>query len=319
MKLLFSIIVILLFVSGVSTAQTDLPDTFTPCTGYSENIPPNAVNAGPWANRLMLAFSEDGLTWEKTNTILSDQADVPDVIVTAEGEIRVYHIVWCPDEVNNRIAVASSIDAETWEFRPVTITREGNQPLGMPADPTIEIGEDGEYRLYFTAQIPPMQYAGSHVAVSDDGYHFTYVGEVFSTDSHSTLDVNVLQIGDMWHYFAGGIPGENFHGVSEDGLNFTRVDDFVNDSIIMSNGVAVEGGYRYYGFKQMPGDAYIVSFFTTDGETWTLEDGVRLAMDEDGDFEAEGVKDPAVAQLPDGRWLMVYVTTQPEFPLQKDS
>ena len=61
----------------------------------------------------------------------------------------------------------------------------------------------------------------------------------------------------------------------------------------------------------------IVSFFTADGETWTLEDGARLDADPDSPDEQEGVKDPAVTRLPDGRYLMIYVTVHPDFPLEK--
>lgn len=310
-KLLAVFLIVVALTPLFSTAQED---SFTPCTGYGE-APQGAINAGPWANRLMLAFSEDGLTWERSNQILSDQADVPDAIVTDDGEIRIYYITWCPEELKNRIAVASSRDAVTWEFRPITLTRANNETLGMPADPTIERTDDGSYRLYFTSQIPPATRGNSHVAISEDGYNFTYEGLVFSVEEQNTLDVNVLKIGEMWHYFAGGIPGRNWHAVSEDGLTFTQVEDFVQDDIIMSNGLKLDNGYRYYGFKQVPGNAHIVSFFTEDGQTWQLEDGIRLEMDAAGGFEAEGVKDPAVVQLPDGRWLMVYVTTQPEYPL----
>ncbi|MBE2195132.1 MAG: hypothetical protein IAE83_13240 [Anaerolinea sp.] len=292
-------------------------NTFTPCTGYSQESG-TTVNAGPWANRLLIAFSEDGLTWEPANRILSDQADVPDVIVTSDGEIRVYYITWCPKTIRNQIAVASSTDGQSWTYQTITITREDGGQLGMPADPTIEITDEGKYRLYFTAQIPPDKHGGSYSAISEDGYNFVFEpGARFSLPNRNALDVNVLKIGATWHYFAGGEPGKNLHATSPDGLNFTRLEDFVQDSIIMSNGIAVEGGYRYYGFQQMPGSTHIVSFFTTDGETWTLEPGRRLEVDDSTQLEAEVVKDPAVAQLPDGRWIMIYVSMIPEFPLQK--
>lgn len=289
-------------------------EPFTPCTGYSEG-PATSMNAGPWANRLLIATSPDGLTWERTGQILTDQGDVPDAILTDEGEIRVYYITWCPSELQNRIAVASSQDGLTWEYRPITLTHPEGGPLGMPADPIIERADDGRYRLYFTSQIPPAQHGQSHSAISEDGYTFTYEGRVFGLDDQNTLDVNVLKIGETWHYFAGGIPGQNWHATSPDGLTFTQTEDFINDRIIMSNGLAVEGGYRYYGFQQLPGDASIVSFFTEDGINWQLEEGFRLRMDVSTGLEAEGVKDPAVVQLPDSTWLMVYVTTQPEYPL----
>lgn len=316
----FFILLMSIMLITLGTAAQTAPEPFAPCDTYGQPPEHASFNAGPWAARLMLATSEDGLTFARTGQVLAEQADVPDVIVTPDGDIRVYFITWCPAPLQNRIAVASSRDAETWMYRTVEITYPGSmQTLGMPADPTIEYTDDGRYRLYFTSQIPPSRVPGSYSAVSEDGYTFEFEPEprVLLADRNA-LDVNVLKIGDTWHYFAGGVPGENVHAVSPDGLTFTRVDDFVRDSVIMSNGIAVAGGYRYFGFQQRPGlPSRIVSFFTTDGDVWMLEDGARLDADPDSAEEQEGVKDPAVVQLADGRYLMVYVTVHPDFPLEK--
>ena len=319
MQRLFIILISTMLVTFGTAAQT-VPESFVPCDTYGEPPEHASFNAGPWAARLMLAISDDGLTFVRTGQVLAEQADVPDVIVTPEGEIRAYFIVWCPTPLQNRIAVASSLDAETWTYRTVEITYPSTmQTIGMPADPTVEFTDDGRYRLYFTSQLPPSPVPGSYSAVSEDGFTFVLEEEprVLLADRNA-LDVNVLKIGDMWHYFAGGVPGENIHAVSSDGLTFTRVEDFVRDSIIMSNGIAIDGGFRYFGFQQRPGvPSRIVSFFTADGETWTLEDGARLDADPDSPDEQEGVKDPAVTRLPDGRYLMIYVTVNPDFPLEK--
>lgn len=302
-------------------AQTDAGQ-FVPCSGYGQPRQVDSHNPGPWAHRLLIATSADGLTWQRTNRILSDQADVPDALVTADGEVRVYYITWCPESISNRVAVAASTDeGETWTYRVTTLTSTDGRTMPFAVDPTVEILDDGRYRMYFTAQIPPAQHAGSYSAISDDGYHFTLEpGVRFSPEGANALDVNVLRIGETWHYFAGGQVAGNWHAVSADGLTFTAIEPFASGGVIMANGVPVAGGYRYYGFVQTPASPrYIVSLFTENGETWTQEDGIRLEMEPSAGLEAEGVKDPAVVQLPSGNWLMIYVSMIPEFPLERGS
>lgn len=78
---------------------------------------------------------------------------------------------------------------------------------------------------------------------------------------------------------------------------------------MFSNGLAVEGGYRYFTFSNQTTDIY--SFFSTDGYSWEAEEGVRLAFDESSSYEADLLKDASVVQLQDGSYLMVYMTAIP--------
>ncbi|RMH38497.1 MAG: hypothetical protein D6688_14935 [Alphaproteobacteria bacterium] len=301
--------------------QPQLPTTptgdFMPCSGYGEPLDADQNQIGPWASRLMIAFSSDGLNFTSAGQILADQADVPDVLVMPGGEIRVYFVTLCPEEVRNQIVVAVSRDAANWTYHKTSITgMEGVQPVAV--DPTVEFTPDGRIRLYFTsAAASPDAVLQSYSAISDDGYTFEMEsGARFGVAGRPVLDPTVLQIGDTWHYFGGGQPGINYHATSPDGLNFTRQDDLKMDDFLFANGIAVEGGYRYYGFIQQPRSAAsaIYSVFTTDGQNWVLEDGVRLTLDESSPLEKIGVKDPGVARLPDGRYLMVYSTLIPEYP-----
>lgn len=290
---------------------------FTPCSGYGEPLDGDENQLGPWASRLMIAFSSDGLNFTHTGQILADQADVPDVLVMPDGEIRVYFVTLCPETVRNQIVVAVSRDAVDWTYHKTSITgMEGVQPVAV--DPTVEFTPDGRIRLYFTSvATSPDAMPQSYSAISDDGYTFEMESGVrFGVEGSRVLDPTALQIGDTWHYFGGGQPGINYHATSPDGLNFTRQDDLKINDFLFANGIAVEGGYRYYGFIQQPRSAAsaIYSVFTTDGQNWVLEDGVRLALDESNPLEKIGVKDPGVARLPDGRYLMVYSTLIPEYP-----
>lgn len=316
-----------LTVSGSSSAA-QATDDFTPCTGYGTPPRGAAGQLGPWANRLMIAYSDDGLTWTRANRILSDQADVPDAIVDDDGVLRVYYVTWCPQEVHNKTVVALSSDGgQTWRYRRVRIN--GLAP-GQPdaVDPDIVRTPDGKWRLYFTSA-PPGPGGGpprTYSALSDDGFTFQLeTGYRLSVESRGVLDPSALLIGDTWHLFAGGqvtTPGANWHATSTDGLNFTRQADFSTGNMTMANGLAVEGGYRFYGFRlaanppppppAIPPMA-IYSIFTTDGVTWKVDSEARLSPDPSASLEALGVKDPAVARLRNGRYIMIYVTTIPEY------
>lgn len=291
-------------------------ETFTPCTGYGEPLEGEQSQLGPWASRLLIAFSDDGLTFTPANQILADQADVPDVLVMPDGEMRVYYVTTCP-EAANQIVVAVSRDGVAWEYYKTAIDNmQGIQPIAV--DPAVEFTEDGRIRLYFTSvEASPEALPQSYSAISSDGYTFEMEsGARFGVEGEHVLDPNALLIGETWHYFAGGVPGSNYHATSPDGLTFTRQDDLQLDGFLFANGIPVEGGYRYYGFIQQPGSAVsaIYSAFTSDGQTWTLEDGTRLELHEENGLEKVGVKDPGVAQLPDGRYIMIYSTLIPEYP-----
>ncbi|NOZ06960.1 MAG: hypothetical protein GXP41_11535 [Chloroflexi bacterium] len=290
---------------------------FTPCNGAG-TAPPNA-HEGPWSNRLMIAYSDDGLTWTRANRVLADQGDVPDAIVDDQGTIRVYYVTWCPAEVHNQTVVALSADnGTTWRFHRVTINGlASGQP--SPVDPDIVRTPDGRWRLYFTSATPgPGSTPHTYSAISEDGFTFQVEsGERLAVADKQVLDPSAIRTGAVWHLFAGGnpgTPGENWHATANDGLNFHQEDNFFADGIIMSNGLAVEGGYRFYGFKRSAppaGTTSIYSVFSTDGITWTMEPGTRLTGDLSSGLESDSVKDPAVAHLPDGRYIMIYVTEIP--------
>ena len=62
----------IMFLVGCTTGAGLLTSTanpvtgdFTPCTGYGVPPPGEEGRPGPWANRLMIAYSDDGLTWTR--------------------------------------------------------------------------------------------------------------------------------------------------------------------------------------------------------------------------------------------------------------
>ena len=157
------VLLFLLLLAGGCAAVVDWPSSsaspaasdFTPCSSYGTPPPGEEGRPGPWASRLMIAYSDDGLVWTRANLILSDQAAVPDAIVDEDDVLRVYYVTWCPQEVHNQTVVALSPDGgetlrprsgQAWSYRRVTINGlDAGQPSAV--DPDIVRTDDGRWRL----------------------------------------------------------------------------------------------------------------------------------------------------------------------------
>ncbi len=300
--------------SGSGSRQLDEPliSDFTPPTGRG----PGPPDMGPWMARLMSATSADGLAFTRTNQVITDQGDVPDLVQDARGWIYLYYVGWTVGSERNKLVVAISRDGgRNWVYKKTVL--EGFEGMSDPVDPDVQILPDGTFRLYVTASPLPFKRPRTYYAESADGIHFQKKGLAFDPPG-DPLDPSTLLIDATWHIFAGGPtsqPGANWHGTSSDGTSFVFDEEkvFVKDGWrhALSNAIAADGGYRLYAFPHDTLPA-INSFFTTDGLTWSAEPGARLQMDPATGLESGGVKDAAVVRLADGSHLMVYVTQIPE-------
>ena len=104
-------------------------------------------------------------------------------------------------------------------------------------------------------------------------------------------DPAVAKIEGKWHYYSPVFRerGDNYHAVSDDGLNFTIEDNIVLNMNMLGCALAVKDGYRFYG----SGRDSQSSAFSTDGYNWVQED-VRMPG-----------PDPGVIRLKDGTYLML--------------
>lgn len=281
---------------------------YAPPTGADES---SGVET-PGRRRLMTAISEDGLAFTRTDEVVTDQANVPDMVMGADGTIYLYFSGWEVGDRRNAMGVAVSEDqGDTWTFRQVTIS--GSLDMTHSGDPDVVLLDDGTFRLYSTFALPKSPTQAIFYSESDDGVAFEYDGVAFQS-SPAALDSNTYLAGDTWHmYTLVGETLDSYHATSEDGTIFERQsrDSFEirGQKMVMSNVLPFDGGYRMYGFS--PRSADIRSFWSTDGETWTAEDGVRLSLDTSSGLESEYVKDPAVIRLEDGTYFMVYATQIP--------
>ncbi|RLE48536.1 MAG: hypothetical protein DRJ33_08910, partial [Candidatus Methanomethylicota archaeon] len=252
---------------------------------------------GPWKHRILMAYSQDGLTWSKNYTILADQASVPDVIIDSDGYIRVYYV----DYYNGGISVAISEDGVSWVYLKV----KGLDPCWV--DPDVVILPDGRYRLYasYMPLIGPQDKIVS--AISGDGVHFEVEEGVRYMDPTGTItDPDVIWAGDKWIMFIS--KGEKLVMLtSEDGLNFSKVKELDFEGAVSCT-IPFDDGYRiYFHHKEPDGPIRIYTSFTQDFENWTTPT-VVLKEGSEGSLDQDGVADPAVVKLPEGGYLMFYKT-----------
>ncbi len=279
---------------------------FDPPVGRDENSP----HESPGHFRLLSARSDDGLTFVPTGQIISDQANVPDLIAGPDGAIHLYYTGGQVGNRNNTLALAISRDqGRSWTFKHVEIEGSGLEHAG---DPDIVRLDDGTFRIFLTTMVN-----GCHGVIccdSTDGIHFTPRGTAFAKAGLELPDSTTFRLGSMWHMLTlEGRGVTQRHGTSSDGREFAVGEKmpFVADGepYIAANGVPVDGGYRMYGFS--PPARNFRSFFSSDGRQWTVEKGIRLALDAGSAPGSAQIKDPSVLRLADGSYLMVYVARLP--------
>lgn len=319
--------------SEVSTTPASVPDSTKPSVPSSDkksrtdatgtfSAPQGAGDhegiEGPWARRILGAYSDDGLTWTRTNEIVSDQADVPSLVVDDAGTLYMYYYGWTVGMKQNVPAVATSTNnGTTWTFHYLKFT--GFQERGDVSDPDV-LYEDGVFRIYGTTR------GGGHARISygegTDGISFVYKGVAFEPEDADAGVASVYRAADGWRLLSlaslgvagsGQEAGEHWYATSEDGDSFSLLETVLfrtgGATYFNGNVVSVDGGYRMYLFSDMAQD--IRSWFSADGETWTLEAGARLSLDVGTGMESGYVGDPDVVRLSDGRFFMAYATLIP--------
>ncbi len=305
----------------VATDTDATPETLAPPT--SDFVPPTGAGAhagieGPWARRILGARSVDGLAWVKTGVVISDQADVPDLVVDDRGWLYLYYYGWTVGPRQNVPAMAISADAgATWTFK--FLAFDGFPGRGDVADPHVEY-LDRAFRIFGSTRTDHTFLTWGESA---DGVTFTYGGVAFDPGENAGVAAT-YQVGTgataTWHLLSLASiglgndeePGRLWHATSADGKAFTLVDkpryEVDGGPLFPGNVVPCAGGFRFYLFSDM---RPMRSYFSADGTTWTLEVGDRLVLDVGAGLEKGYVGDPDVVQLPDGSWFMAYATLIP--------
>lgn len=297
--------------SGSEERYLAVADTsdFTPPLGRPENPPP--ASAGE--RRLLTATSTDGVHFTATGAILTDQGNVPDIIVDPDGTIRVYYIGQSIEEgkEENTVVALSRDDGTTWEFKKLTFI-DLPQPRD-PSDPDVVLLEDGTYRMYYTSSIPG-DVLGIVYAESPDGITFTYGGVSLQNTTGDAIDSSTTLFGDTWYMtvLQEKVDGQ-LYATSTDGYTFTLGEDSMltlpGNRYVASNAMIEGDTLRMFAFSLAEKD--IRSFTTSDFLNWTADD-VALDGDAAATLGSNYIQDSSVGMLADGTYFMVYVSEIPE-------
>ena len=138
---------------ATSTTTDLLVSGFVPAVGQGDP-PPGTSGSGPWATRIMLASSTDGLTFTRTSEIVADQGGVPNMIVDHDGRVRVYYVAWqqtgnVGGSDGNFTAVAIRTAPGEWVYHRVGV--EGVPVTQSLVDPSVVLLSGGIYRLFYMA------------------------------------------------------------------------------------------------------------------------------------------------------------------------
>lgn len=308
----------LLFLSACSTETDQSVDELN--LSVSDFTPPDYAERGhptdgPYEQRLLSATSKDGIVWEKTNELITEQASASDMAYK-DGVIYLYYVGGNFDGREQGIAAAVSQDnGETWTFKRVMIN-EADEIKGEPGDPDIIILDDNSFRLYFTSQTPNRKSPSIFYAESSDGLNFTYKGEALYDDDYMTIDSSVFRINEEWFMLTfTDFATEVIHAKSDDeGKTFQVVKKenvtYKNKPWFLSNPLELpDGSVRFYAFNLRDG---FRSFVTTDGLNWEDQGYGILTYDPSNPMERDYIKDASLVQLDDGSYFMAYGTRIPE-------
>ncbi|MEN6355349.1 MAG: T9SS type A sorting domain-containing protein [Bacteroidales bacterium] len=305
-------------------ANSQISPDFEPCIGSGGSSGLNNL-------RLLVAKSNDGMNWTRTNLVLSDRSSVADGLVLPSGRLLVYYVAGCievsgSEQPANHIKVAVSDDSgKSWTYKDVQFN---NLPSGgtLPVDPNVVLLSNGNINMLVT--IDPDQTGSqkpcSYSALSTDGgFTFTLSNtSVYSVLGTDVLDPENYRFGSgNWKLWAGGIPGKNMFGQSTDeATSFTDQGEFcsatnIDNSLecyVTADVIQYDAStYKMYAFGTSSSGQVIRSLSSTDGDTWILDTTVNLTVQSSGGVEDLDVWAPTVLKLNDTSFIMVYETRIP--------
>lgn len=273
-----------------------------------------APESRPAEHRVLLriASSDDGLHFSDTGKVFARNAAAPDLVRLPNGDLlAVFDDLTRPAKAGEPVLLLSrsTDDGRTWSApRPAIVRAEEAKRLRFTHGGFVLL-PNGLLRLYFHVTEPTgreglpgkINFIGS--AVTRNGQEYLLdrrmkVGCERGTDAHPSAirigSQTLLHVQDQES--GGGQASRRASAVlrylSLDGRLF-KPTERMRESGVAGNMVALRGGK--YGLYVSSGDDLRV-LISTDGLRWRAEPGVSL----------QNASDPAVVQLKNGRFMMVY-------------
>jgi len=260
----------------------------------------------PWKRPLKICSSADGTNFTGIQTF-QDSSGVPNFIKLPSGNLACV-FQWFRQPVGSpswdRVAVKfSSNNGINWtEPNPIVVNGlPGN--FTRPFDPTLALTDNNRIRIFFSSGLNMIldTSINTYSAISDDGINYTFENGIrFTMPDRPVLDPAVIKFRNLWH-LANPISNMTisgaFHNISNDGLNFTRVQDINSDathSWIGNYMINDTSELRFYGSGIM-----VWYSSSPNGGEWSAFNNTNIQGG-----------DPSVLRLSSNDYLMIY-TGQP--------
>lgn len=262
------------------------------------------------AGNLVSAVSSDGLSWEKDKRIIAMRANTPGACFDGDRML----VYFCRD---TNVYVVISSNGVRWEERRVTIAGLPLDKIALDPD-TVHLA-DGRYRMYFyehpMGKGIPLSLEGPFTiasAISDDGIRFTREsGDRFKYER--AMDPDVIQVGRVWRMFLSQ-DGKTISSTSVDGGRSFAFERYLPLNGFITSTISVPGGYRMY-FNRLVNQTRekpprIYSAFSSDGQSWRMESGVRITEGKRGAVDELGAGSMAALRTGNGTYWMFYVSEE---------
>ncbi|MFA7253117.1 MAG: exo-alpha-sialidase [Patescibacteria group bacterium] len=260
----------------------------------------STMDQGPYNDKISYATSTDLLNWKDSGKILATHASVPDLVMK-DGTIFAYFVDVSTDGVAEQTGMVKSTDGGiTWSERQI-INIEGIGDKAV-ADPAPILLSDGRIRLFYfdikENRIRKQKGPSTnkiYSAISSDGVNFTQEDGV-RFEYEMVFDPDVIKISDnLWRMYVGDGEGQKvLSATSTDGLTFTY------EGIAFSGGAipnVIFENNRYY-------------LFTVGIEISTSPDGKIFTKAPNRFDSGKLTADPGVIKIAEGKYLMVYKTSE---------
>lgn len=271
---------------------------FQASIGEEKPSDPNATGSGPWSTSLNLQhISAQGELI--SDTWLTDQAGVPNLLVDQEGKVSIYFQSWAQGNV---IAVAKQdSSANDWSLFKVRVNGFDIAKGPNGVDPSAINLSDGGVRLYWMQSM--MSNASEIFSAKSTKSASTGIIFEFETNSRVSpgkliFDPTVAQIDDRFYLWAD-TAGGSVYAQSDDGLIFIEGNNPLESDELFPWSAYSDGNSSVLYVTSKKGSQKMIAI--QGGEELSVQsfDGPTLPNTK--------LRDMSVAKLADGTWLIAYL------------
>ena len=228
--------------------------------------PPNSSGNGPWVVKVVLRTSTDGITFSGGETLM-DQAGVPNLLVTSNGDTYAYYQDWANGNVMG-VAIQRA-GSKSWTRYKLHVSGFNIAPGGANGvDPSAIELSNGQIRVFWM-QGSTNIYSATSEKGSGNGIIFKFDGKTaLNGYAGKVFDPTVVRTDSGWAMWVDS-EGTPIYATSKDGKSFTAQTGnplFTNAKTFPWGVVRLKNGeIRVIASIQGPGGADGVILKSTDG------------------------------------------------------